>query len=373
MAAPIEAYTGLSLFTGDCEHRQAILDPNYSTFKTRFYLDEVIGGKSGVIGCVTPLGENAGYHNMATRGGKGRIGSKIVLNDAGLNTLGKPTLNSNSLQWANNVRNSYTFLSAYYVDSSFTGVRFRVGAGAWTEVSFFTTLPMATSQTVTKDFDSGLTKGTVIEMQAIIKNAEGDKYSDPINIALKSNIYQNDVFKRTTACNAVGQTTVSLWNTQDTLDLLPTIPENTSTATGVYLYTDIEQTAKAGTGWYIGLDGDKVFFVDGTGQITHYVMCSDVKGTIYLSLEQDGEGFLNPVHAFVDPVYTVVDIVVTGRVDIQPVGSTPDGKDFTITIPAGVGVGEMTDFNLPYSGSETYYWQNVSSVPTGFTIETQEI
>lgn len=85
MAAPSTAYTGLSLYMGDCEHGQAKLDTDYTTMKTKFYLDDVIGGKEGVVGCVILSGNNAKLHNLDTRGGKGRIGNMQMLNDGGLN------------------------------------------------------------------------------------------------------------------------------------------------------------------------------------------------------------------------------------------------------------------------------------------------
>ena len=136
MAAPASAYTGLSLFIGDCEHGQAILAPDYSTFKLRFYLDEVIGGKEGVVGLVNPSGINATYHNLATRQGKGRIGNYVALNDGGLNTLGTVSIGTLSSLFGLGVIIPITYRNAFYVDSDDIRIMYRKnGSPTWIEYS----------------------------------------------------------------------------------------------------------------------------------------------------------------------------------------------------------------------------------------------
>lgn len=179
MAAPSSAYTGFSLFTGDCEHGQAILAPDYSTFKTRFYLDEVIGGKEGVVGCVTIGGLNASYHNLTTRGGKGRFGNLQVLNDGGLNTKGDTTITSTSSDLENGGLNiTLNYKSAYYVDTDFYLRARIISGGSWTNY-FIKSLSMNQTSTDTNlkvdiDYSLPLVAGDLLEVQAYSSNAEGD-------------------------------------------------------------------------------------------------------------------------------------------------------------------------------------------------------
>lgn len=344
-----------------------------SNIKTLFYLDLLLipdkGDTNGFIGAVILGGENANMHATA-RYGKGRLaynGSSpvyIILNDGGLNTAGKPTINNNTTQFSNLIRNNYTFLSAYYVDTDFTGVRYRVGSGAWTEISFLTTIPQQQSLTVTKDFASTGTKGDLLEMQAVIKNAEKPMYSASTVIALKSAILNYMAFKRTTACATSGQESVTIWITDDVIDLLNTVTE-TPSATGLYLYTDVEQTTLVGAGWYYGLYDTRSFYVGSDGQISYYMNCTPTMGTIYLSLEDNGEGLYNRVSAFVDPIYPIDNIVITGRVDTDPSFSTPNGENFSVTILAGQIIG-YDSMNLPTG--VTYYWQGATATPSGFTL-----
>ena len=136
MAAKEEAYTGLSLFTGDCEHLVAKLDTDYSTFKLRFYLDEVIGGKEGVVGLVNPSGINATYHNLATRQGKGRFGNYVALNDGGLNTLGTVSIGTLSSIFGLGVIIPITYRNAFYVASDDIRIMYRKnGSPTWIEYS----------------------------------------------------------------------------------------------------------------------------------------------------------------------------------------------------------------------------------------------
>lgn len=179
MAAPTEAYTGLSIFTGDCEHYRAKLFPDYSTFKTRFYLDDVVGGNEGVVGCVTIGGTNANYHNLTTRGGKGRAGNMQMLNDGGLNTKGNTTITSTSSDLKNGGLDiTINYISAFYVDTDFY-IRARIiSGGSWTNY-FMKSLAMNqtltdTNRKVDIDYSLPLVAGDILEVQAYSSNAEGN-------------------------------------------------------------------------------------------------------------------------------------------------------------------------------------------------------
>lgn len=102
MAAPNNAYRNKSLWMRDggvnYEHKTSILQEDKATMLERFYLDDLVvakvdGTNDGVIGVVIIGGDNEKMHNIATRGGVGRVRvqgqTARLLNDAGLNTYGK--------------------------------------------------------------------------------------------------------------------------------------------------------------------------------------------------------------------------------------------------------------------------------------------
>lgn len=348
--------------------------------KLLFFLDALfVKNTIGLpfIGLVKVGSANYSMHNPSRINSfRAEIGSDIylLLSDGGLNTLPLlPAINNNTLQWANNVRFNITYKSAYFLETTFIGVRYRLNGGAWTELSFFGTLDENLSITSDRTFDTGGIKDDLLEVQGLAKNSEGDKYSASYNIILKERIYQYDVFKRVSSCDDTGQETVSIWLTEDEYDLLDTVPEFFAADTGLYFYSDIEHVTRVSTGWFIGIQNNKSFFADVNGQITRYIECVPEKGSIYLALEQDGEGNLSPIYATVDPTWPSSDIVITGRVDVHPTLATPDGMNFSVTIPAGNVEGFDYAFSLPYDTGKVYYWQNVTASPSGFNINLSTI
>lgn len=188
MAAPSSAYTGLSLFIGDCEHGQAILAPDYSTFKLRFYLDEVIGGKEGVVGLVNPIGINATYHNLATRQGKGRFGNYVALNDGGLNTLGTVSIGSLSSSFGSGVIIPITYRNAFYVDSDDIRIMYRKnGSPTWIEYSSRAGTPQGEELTYNGSLttvDGDLHPNDLVYVKVKNINAEGTFISDEQSLTL---------------------------------------------------------------------------------------------------------------------------------------------------------------------------------------------
>lgn len=188
MAAPASAYTGLSLFIGDCEHGQAILAPDYSTFKLRFYLDEVIGGKDGIVGLVNPSGINATYHNLATRQGKGRIGNYVALNDGGLNTLGTVSIGTLSSSYGLGVIIPITYRNAFYVDSDDIKIMYRKnGSPTWIEYSSRAGTPQGEELTYNGSLtsvDGDLHPNDLVYVKVKNINAEGTFISDEKSLTL---------------------------------------------------------------------------------------------------------------------------------------------------------------------------------------------
>ena len=188
MAAPAEAYTGLSLYQNDCEHSIAKLDTDYTTMKLRFYLDEVVGTKEGVVGLVDPLGVNAKYHNLVTRQGKGRFGNYVALNDGGLNTRGGVSIGTLSSSFGSGVIIPITYRNAYYVKSDDIRIMYKKnGEVTWTDYSSRANTPQAEYTT----YNGSLTSVTgdlhpedlvYIKVQNI--NAEGTFISDEQSLTL---------------------------------------------------------------------------------------------------------------------------------------------------------------------------------------------
>src|SRR5690606_33551784 len=111
----------------------AKLDTSYSVMKSRFYLDDFVNIDGvGVIGCVTIGGANASMHNITTRGGVGRNGNMILLNDAGLNTMGLGVYSGASVQLDVGILVSFYVNSAWYINTDYAYVKWRKNpSGAW--------------------------------------------------------------------------------------------------------------------------------------------------------------------------------------------------------------------------------------------------
>lgn len=188
MAAKEEAYTGLSFFTGDCEHLVAKLDTDYDTMKLRFYLDDVVATKEGVVGCVTSGGVNEQMHNMTTRKGKGRVGNLILLNDGGLNTLGTVSLGTVSFDIVNGIILPITYRNAYYVDGDAIKVRYKKNSDTiWTEYFVKGNTPKAEFTVFNGTLTSvsgDLSPNDLVYIQIQTINAEGTFTSSTATITL---------------------------------------------------------------------------------------------------------------------------------------------------------------------------------------------
>lgn len=185
-------------------------------------------------------------------------------------------------------------------------------------------------------------------------------------------VYTYKTYKRTSPCNLSDNVIVNLYIEQSDLDNLPSVPENVITATGIFLYKDFLRTIKADAGYYYGLLENRVFAVNINGEVTNYEICPDFKGIISMSV-RSASGYFDRVRAFVDPVWIGSSVIVTGRIDTDPIAITPNGKNFSITVPAGTANGYDDTINLLIIDGETYYWQSVIASPTGFTIDTPPI
>lgn len=209
MAAPIEAYTGFSLYTGDCEHGIVKLQTDYTTMKTRFYLDEVVGTKEGVVGLVNPAGANAKYHNLVTRQGKGRFGNYIALNDGGLNTRAFANTPNSSNKRIGSITVSSNIINAFYVNTSLIKVQYKNSSAIWVNwLSDPNTVPQNT--TVTKTFIGemidGFYAGDEVSLRFVVTNNEGDYISQELIFMIELGFLEDLKYHPTVASYANAQT-----------------------------------------------------------------------------------------------------------------------------------------------------------------------
>lgn len=394
MPAPTYAYRTFGFKEGTTELDAtvalcAIPDAIESVLKARYHLDYLfmtgVGNALGTAidpatagfigGCIE--GSNNYYmHNLARRfkmKGRSELGQNLwFYNDAGLNTLATALINSNNLLWANNVRFNTTFNSSYWDTSTQLGIQFRkVGTSTWnTHWLLGETLPQQQSVTKNVLFDTALNPGDNVEARAVIVNAEGTFYqATPITITLLDRVFEYDALYRASgACVDTGQVNVSFWvKENDMLDLstVTTVSSNT----GIYFWKNIELTTKADAGWYMGLDNDKSFYVDSTGQVTHYQDCPIAPPQVTLAVEDDIYGNMQ-VWATLDGI-KAYNVTIVGRIDVDPLNATPFGADFEIIISAGNTTGTDVGFSFVRNPSVTYYWQNAATIPAGFVINKQ--
>lgn len=380
MAAPSYAYTGYKIALqstgGQVDHYLAKIHVDEETHLELFYLDEIIAlGNSteeGWAGVVYPPSPNYQYHNILRHGTMRHQGSGVVLNDGGLNTLGEATILSNNLLWANNVRFNVNYKSAYYVDTSQYGIRYRkVGTGTWlTWLVLGEALPENTEVTSNRLFDPGLNPGDNLEVKAVLINAEGTyEEGDTMIVMLQDRVFQIDNYYRASgACVDTGQVNVALWAKESDIEYIDTTLTTISSSTGVFLWKDIEMTVKADSGWYIGHWGDKSIYVDSSGQVTHYQLCPVSPPVITLSVEYDS-GLSATVWATLSAAQSF-DVTITGSIDVHPTTTTPERKEFSITILAGNVIGSDADLFVK-NPSTTYYWTTYGSVPGGFVFNNQ--
>lgn len=383
MAAPSNAYRNKSLWmrggTTNYEHKVAILQEDKATMLERFYLDDLVavkvdGTNDGVIGAVIIGGDNEKMHNITTRGGVGRVRvqgqTARLLNDAGLNTKGNATIEDIIVQWGNLVALQIKYDSAYYLSSSNLGLRWRVGGGAWSDVTLHTYLAQNSTLSLVGEFNPDLEIGQSVELQLVHTNPEGTYYSPSVNVVAGERVQSFDAIRRNSPCSETGQTYETLWMFEDQVALLPTVTTEAA-VTGIYVYTDYTMTTVMPSGWYLGFADDKVFFVDTNGQITHYTICAPSIPTLYVAAEYQGadpelQSGKYVVVAYLSDVYTS-NIVVNGRIDKTEVAG-PSAKYFTLTINAGT----ISAYSLPYDLSDgVYYFFDVSSNIIGQTIQVQ--
>lgn len=380
MSAPKTAYRKYSQFlrqgTANIEHLIAKLQISDATHKQRFYLDGYMSAKlpdgtDGALGYVALGSVNSNMHNLTTRGGviRGMAGGQVVqlLNDAGLNTLGRSDISDIELNWANNVRVLLEYISAWYLDSTQIGIRFRKnGSTSWN--TLWIDKGYVAKQNVLNRkilFESLSEKGDGIEIQSIIVNNEGVFYSSSKNVLLDDNIYNYDAFKRNSACNDTGQEVISFWITQGSLDLLPEITE-VSSSTGVFIWNNIEATSPVSDGWIFGIDNNKSFEVVG-GELVRYEECTLTLPIIFVSAEQDAITGLYVVHVSLSSKLDY-NVTINGRMDISD-PSTINAKPFSITIPSGNQIAQSQEFDL---SDGTYRFYNVSTTPSGFDLIVQQ-
>lgn len=284
MAAPAGAYTGKSLFVGDCEHLIAKLDTNYSTMKSRFFLDEVFGTEEGVVGLVNASGSNAAMHNLTTRQGKGRVGNYVMLNDGGLNCLSQITAFSMPSEIPNvgAETNNITFVSAYYNGSSASqyGIKYNESADpGWKTVFADEDLPANT--TLTRKFTiPPMLPNQSVDFKAFITNSEGTIESSTQTVLVYREIIEmsyDDDGPSFGLCGSIKDTDIYI----DTEEV----------EMGTFFFTNTVLTSPAPAGGYS--DGTNYYTYDATFGVTAIFSCSTPPTRPYISyISYESSAFL---------------------------------------------------------------------------------
>lgn len=199
--------------------------------------------------------------------------------------------------------------------------------------------------------------------------SEGQAYAD-LNgscVVDTGSLYQLylSIYRSSAPCVQAGEEGRTVAMDETSFDDLSTLTE-TPIASGLKMYKDLSGSVFADSGWYFGLHSGKSFFVDFGGQVTHYAPCTVAPPAINLTvLDRIGGGY--DVGATIGSSLPN-DITIVGRVDTNPVSSTPDGADFEVTILAGQTEGFDTTFTLDKLPGMTYHWLYATASPGTFII-----
>lgn len=362
MSAPITAYSNriLNDNTNIQVYQFALYLTEYTNIAEHFYLDAALNGlniNSFIGGCFLNS-PNLKYHNPNRI--KGVFKELVLFNDAGLNTLGHCETQSNILKYANLVLNNAFFKSAYYLDSTSFGFRYKINNGSWVYQQNQNLLGII-PQTLPKKnifandlylFPNGK-KGDNVSVQSYIENNEGVYYGDEHIVTLDEEILNLLVFLRDTPTNSEAQTEISIWIMETDFNKLSTLTTEAS-VTNIFAYTSPFKNEKIPSGWYVGILDDKALFVDNIGQFTHYYDISTsmpeytLTCAVMLNISQGNEP---PTHNSI--LFTLnkpahLDILISGFVSRNP--DTMDGGfSFNIVLPR-----ESTEV-ICYTGANFIY------------------
>ena len=325
-------------------------------------------GKS-FVGFINPSGTNALYHN-STRYSRGRVGKDaigyILLNDAGLNTLGICETQSNILKYANLVLNNAFFRSAYYLDSTSFGLKYKVNNGNWV-VAPNQNLNEGAQPNLNKKltYSSPLVfyppaeKGDNIQVKAYIENAEGLFEGNVINFIAEDSIVQVDAIFRIDPQSSSGETPVDFWMLSEQYAALGTLTDQ-GQQSGLFGHTSPYRDIPIASGWYIGMLPNKALFVDNIGQFTQYVELAPFQWVLSCGVDLDfPTPESNPIHQGVQfnlNFNAPSNIPINGRISINPEGQ-PQTGGFTFSGTMLQGTNSLyitTGAGFEYTGT-TYY------------------
>lgn len=324
-------------------------------------------GKS-FVGFINPSGDNAPYHN-STRYSRGRVGKDtighILLNDAGLNTLGYCETQTNILKYANLVLNNAYFKSAFYINSSAFGLKYRINTGPWVT---------APNQDLNSTVDSTLAakgvyseplvfyptaeKGDNIEVKAYITNAEGIIEGEIISFVADDRIAQVGALYRTDPQDSSNETPVDFWMLAGDFANLNTLTDMGQT-TGIYGHTSVFRNTPIASGWYVGILEDKALYVDSNGQFTRYTPLAPATWILSCGVDvvhSDHETFEHGGISFTINFNAPSDILITGYISETPAGQPQvGGFSFSSTMLQGTNyILNTQSEGFIYTGSEYY-------------------
>lgn len=307
MAAPNSAYRPYSYFqlvsgAGPAmEHLLALLQTNKATHIARFYLDDIIvvqgtDGTQGVMGVIYPGSVNYQMHNIARHGSLRQNANGVVLNDAGLNTLGFASSNFNFTRNFSNLLHAQTalFRSAWYVNTISYGFEFRKDGetGAWLRhVMSGSALPQQQQhsglQVIRKS--PPLDTFTNYQVRVYLENIEGTYVSSSAFVLTGDYLDNIAFYKRTSACTIAGQITLNVFMESNKVALLSTLT-GTPQSLGLIAYKSDVTFEELDTGWYSEGHVESYYYQNGSG-FTHKEDCPltpEVKLTVTVRIYDTG-------------------------------------------------------------------------------------
>lgn len=337
-------------------------------FKLSGFLRMTSTSEDLFVGYVNSGSPEASYHNI-NKFSKIQLSdgvtSKIILNDAGLNTLGECSTGSNVLSYANMVLNNVYFRSSYYNSTTSFGIKYRINSGSWV-TAFNQNLEGAVQSSLDKkaEYDSPLVayppanQGDFCEVKTYISNEEGASEGVTVGFLLGDSISNIDATYRTDPQSSTGEASVDFWMLAGQYAALSTLTD-TAQSTGIYGHTTPYRNVPIASGWYIGILEDKALYVDSNGQFTYYTPLAPVAWILSCGVDIVSPDPYTMEHGSISfelNFNAPSDILITGYISETPAGQPQvGGFSFSSTMLQGTdSILNLQSTGFEYTGSQYY-------------------
>ena len=377
-----------------------------------FRLDGILRGKTtlieGFIGYVRTaptVSDNAKHHANNRLSGVNITDEATgqtyqLLNDAGLNTSGHAALTDNLVKYANLILQDVFFRSAFYLDSSKFGLKYKINNGSWITADT-KDLNGAVQDTLAKKLVysepllltpsvTSANQGDTIYIKPYIENNELNYEGDTISMVLDDQIAQVQTYKQSTACNPSGQQAVNFWMLKAHYNNLNSVTESDA-YTGIMGHTTIYRDTVISAGYYVfketpNLDGwaanvaNKAFYFNSEGYIRFYVYCPPFEGIVVGTVQWKPRGEFDPyvfdkisfVLLDASTMSTAVapsDVAITGFISTNP-DTMVNGWNYNTTLLTGNSSANNTT-NSGFEFSDINDWYLKVNASAAFTVTTQ--